>query len=180
MTDDTGMLQHATFTIPNYREGYSIPDDNARALIVSTLLEELGSGEAFKLASRYLAFIGYAFNTESGRFRNFMDYQRHWLEKNGSDDSHGRHLWALGTVLGRSNTRASRVWPAGSSSRPCRPFSRPPAPGPGPSPSLVSMSISGGLKGTAGPTRFGMNWPVDCSPHIKTAARMNGAGMKPG
>ena len=105
MTDDTGMLQHATFTIPNYREGYSI-DDNARALIVSTLLEELGSDEAFKLASRYLAFIGYAFNTETRRFRNFMDYQRNWLEKSGSDDSHGRTLWALGTVLGRSNTPA--------------------------------------------------------------------------
>jgi glycosyltransferase involved in cell wall biosynthesis len=105
MTDDTGMLQHASFTIPNYREGYSI-DDNARALIVSTHLEELGSGEAFELASRYLAFIGYAFNTETGRFRNFMDYQRNWLEKSGSDDSHGRTLWALGTVLGRSNTPA--------------------------------------------------------------------------
>jgi glycosyltransferase involved in cell wall biosynthesis len=105
MTDDTGMLHHASFTIPNYREGYSI-DDNARALIVSTHLEELGSGEAFELASRYLAFIGYAFNTETRRFRNFMDYQRNWLEKNGSDDSHGRTLWALGTVLGRSNTPA--------------------------------------------------------------------------
>jgi len=99
------MLHHASFTIPNYREGYSI-DDNARALIVSTHLEELGSGEAFELASRYLAFIGYAFNTETRRFRNFMDYQRNWLEKNGSDDSHGRTLWALGTVLGRSNTPA--------------------------------------------------------------------------
>ncbi len=105
MTDDTGMLQHASFTIPNYREGYSI-DDNARALIVSTRLEELGSGEAFELASRYLAFIGYAFNTETGRFRNFLDYQRNWLEESGSDDSHGRTLWALGTVLGRSNTSA--------------------------------------------------------------------------
>jgi glycosyltransferase involved in cell wall biosynthesis len=105
MTDDTGMLQHARFTVPNYREGYSI-DDNARALIVSTHLEELGSGEAFELASRYLAFIGYAFNTETGRFRNFMDYQRNWLEESGSDDSHGRTLWALGTVLGRSNTPA--------------------------------------------------------------------------
>ncbi|MBU4120739.1 MAG: glycosyltransferase family 4 protein [Proteobacteria bacterium] len=105
MTDDTGMLQHATFTIPNYREGYSI-DDNARALIVSTHLEELGSGEAFELASRYLAFIGYAFNTETRRFRNFLDYQRNWLEESGSDDSHGRTLWALGTVLGRSNTPA--------------------------------------------------------------------------
>ena len=105
MTDDTGMWQHAIFTIPNYREGYSI-DDNARALIVCTLLEELGRSEAFELASRYLAFIWHAFNPEIGRFRNFMDYQRHWLEESGSDDSHGRTLWALGTVLGRSHTPA--------------------------------------------------------------------------
>lgn len=105
MTDNTGIWQHAIFTIPNYHEGYSI-DDNARALIVSTLLEELGSSEAFELASRYLAFIWYAFNSETGRFRNFMDYQRHWLEESGSDDSHGRSLWALGVVLGRSNTPA--------------------------------------------------------------------------
>jgi len=105
MTDETGMLQHAIFTVPNYREGYCT-DDNARALMVSALLEELGNGEAFELASRYLAFIWYAFNTETGRFRNFMDYQRHWLEDGGSDDSHGRALWALGTVLGRSNTPA--------------------------------------------------------------------------
>ncbi|MBN2304569.1 MAG: glycosyltransferase family 4 protein, partial [Anaerolineae bacterium] len=103
MTDATGMLQHAIFTIPNYREGYSI-DDNARALIVSTFLEELGRREAFELASRYLAFIWYAFNAETGRFRNFMGYRRDWLEESGSDDSHGRALWALGTVLGRSHT----------------------------------------------------------------------------
>jgi glycosyltransferase involved in cell wall biosynthesis len=103
MSDETGIMQHAIFTIPNYREGYTI-DDNARALMVSSLLEALGNEEALDLASRYLAFIWYAFNTETGRFRNFMDYQRHWLEVGGSDDSHGRTLWALGTVLGRSNT----------------------------------------------------------------------------
>ena len=105
MTDGTGILQHALFTVPNYREGYTT-DDNARALMVSALLEALGNEEALELSSRYLAFIWYAFNTETGRFRNFMDYQRHWLEVGGSDDSHGRALWALGTVLGRSNTPA--------------------------------------------------------------------------
>ncbi len=105
MTDETGMLQHAIFTVPNYREGYTT-DDNARALMVSALLEALGNSEALELASRYLAFIWYAFNPETGRFRNFMDYQRHWLEDGGSDDSHGRALWALGTVLGRSNAPA--------------------------------------------------------------------------
>jgi glycosyltransferase involved in cell wall biosynthesis len=105
MADETGILQHAIFTVPNYHEGYCT-DDNARALMVSTLLEELGNKEALELASRYLAFVWYAFNAESGRFRNFMDYQRHWLEDSGSDDSYGRALWALGTVLGRSNTPA--------------------------------------------------------------------------
>ncbi|MGB7291956.1 MAG: glycosyltransferase family 4 protein [Thermodesulfobacteriota bacterium] len=105
MTDETGMLQHALFTVPNYRDGYTT-DDNARALMVSTLLQELGRGEAFELTSRYLAFVWYAFNMETGRFRNFMDYQRHWLEDSGSDDCHGRTLCALGTMLGRSNTPA--------------------------------------------------------------------------
>lgn len=105
MTDTTGMLQHALFTVPNFHEGYSI-DDNARALIVAVYLEELGHAAAFDLASRYMAFIAYAFNPETGRFRNFMDYSRNWLEQSGSDDSHGRALWALGTVLGRSNTEA--------------------------------------------------------------------------
>ena len=105
LTDHTGILQHALFTVPNYREGYAT-DDNARALIVSARLEELGSGEALELAARYLAFVWYAFNGETKRFRNFMSYQRDWLEERGSDDSHGRALWALGTVLGRSNTPA--------------------------------------------------------------------------
>jgi hypothetical protein len=103
MTDDTGMLQHALFTLPNYREGYTV-DDNARALMVSVLVDELGYSEASEMVSRYLAFVCYAFNGETKRFRNFMDYQRHWLEASGSDDSHGRTLWALGTLLGRSNT----------------------------------------------------------------------------
>lgn len=101
LTDSTGILQHAVFTIPNYAEGYTA-DDNARALMVSVLLEELGNGAAFDLASRYLAFLWYAFNPENGHFRNYMDYQHRWLEERGSDDCHGRALWALGIVLGRS------------------------------------------------------------------------------
>jgi glycosyltransferase involved in cell wall biosynthesis len=103
LTDETGILQHAIFTIPNYREGYTT-DDNARALMVSVLLEELGNTQAIDLSTRYLAFIWYAFNVDTKRFRNFMDYQRNWLEDSGSDDSHGRALWALGAVLGRSAT----------------------------------------------------------------------------
>ncbi|RPI01424.1 MAG: glycosyltransferase, partial [Calditrichaeota bacterium] len=107
MTDDTGIIQHATFIVPNYHDGYCV-DDNARALLVSTHLAELelGNGEALTLSTRYLAFINYAFNIETGHFRNFMDYQHNWLEKSGSEDSHGRTLWALGTLLGRTNTPA--------------------------------------------------------------------------
>lgn len=103
MTDHTGLLQHAVFSVPNYREGYT-SDDNARALIVAVLLEQLGicaASETSKLASQYLAFLWHAFNPATGRFRNFLSYERQWQEAAGSEDSHGRGLWALGTVLGR-------------------------------------------------------------------------------
>ncbi|MDX9971875.1 MAG: glycosyltransferase family 4 protein [FCB group bacterium] len=105
MTDDTGMLQHATFSVPNYDEGYTT-DDNARALILSVLLEEVGdptAAEARQLGCRYLAFLNHAFNPQTDRFRNFFSYSRTWLEETGSEDSHGRALWALGTTAGRSN-----------------------------------------------------------------------------
>jgi glycosyltransferase involved in cell wall biosynthesis len=104
MTDDTGLLQHADFCVPRYDEGYCL-DDNARALLLMALIEDDGSGDSLvvsALASRYLAFVRYAFNAERGRFRNFMSYQRRWAEEVGSEDSHGRALWAVGAVVGRS------------------------------------------------------------------------------
>jgi glycosyltransferase involved in cell wall biosynthesis len=105
MTDHTGLLQHAAFSVPNFVEGYST-DDNARALIAMTLLEELGldaTNGAKDLSVRYLAFLWFAFNRDAGRFRNMLGYDRRWLEELGSEDSHARTLWALGTVLGRSS-----------------------------------------------------------------------------
>jgi glycosyltransferase involved in cell wall biosynthesis len=104
MTDDTGMLQHAIFSLPNNQEGYTT-DDNARALITVTWLNQspLTSGETYAaLSRRYLAFLSLAFNEANGRFRNFLSYSRNWLEDVGSEDSHGRALWALGSVLGSS------------------------------------------------------------------------------
>lgn len=104
LTDDVGILQHAVFTVPNYTEGYTT-DDNARALIVAVLLEEAGgsaSGQGADLAARYLAFLWHAFDGGARRFRNLLGFDRRWLEAVGSEDSHGRALWALGTVLGRS------------------------------------------------------------------------------
>jgi len=111
MTDDTGMLQHAIFSVPNTREGYTT-DDNARALTVSVLLDrckaEAEGSDYSKLSHRYLAFLWLAFHPDTGRFRNFLGYNRKWLEDVGSDDSHGRALWSLGMVLGSSQNAGLR------------------------------------------------------------------------
>jgi glycosyltransferase involved in cell wall biosynthesis len=105
MTDDTGILQHSIFTVPNSLEGYTT-DDNARALIVSVFLNGPLPGDRDThalLSRRYLAFLWLAFHEKNGRFRNFLSYNREWQEEVGSEDSHGRALWAIGTVLGRSD-----------------------------------------------------------------------------
>jgi glycosyltransferase involved in cell wall biosynthesis len=113
LTDSTGILQHATHTIPNYAEGYCT-DDNARALLLTVLLEELGQGgpEVDRLASTYAAFLQAAFHSGPRRFRNFMSYDRRWLEEIGSDDCHGRAVWALGTCVGRSQRPDLPAWAA--------------------------------------------------------------------
>ena len=111
MTDNTGIFQHAIFNVPNFAEGYCT-DDNARAFILTLLLEESASLvtrlQFEHLASVYLAFLWNAFNQETARFRNFMSHQRHWLERYGSEDSHARALWAAGTALGRSKNEGHR------------------------------------------------------------------------
>jgi len=110
MTDHTGIIEHAVFVIPNYPEGYTT-DDNARALIVAILLEEFAGitpTATLDLASRYLAFLWLAFDPTTKRFRNCLSYERHWQEAEGSEDSHGRALWGLGTVLGRTKDAGLR------------------------------------------------------------------------
>ena len=112
LTDSTGLFQHAIYTIPNYAEGYCT-DDNARALILTVLLEELGLEQAFtEKGARYAAFLHHALDPGLGRFRNFMGYDRQWLEDVGSDDSHGRAIWALGMCVGRSKRRDYQFWAA--------------------------------------------------------------------
>jgi len=111
MTDDTGMLQHAIFTIPNRGEGYTT-DDNARALALAALLEPFGKDQPGKSGPTsvglYLSFLEHAFNPTEGRFKNFLRYDRRWNEPVGSEDSHGRALWGVGTVLGRSHDQGFR------------------------------------------------------------------------
>lgn len=111
MTDSTGLLQHATFTVPNFQEGYCT-DDNARAFLLTILMDEVGQDGAAKAlnsaASSYLAFLAHAFNRDRQRFRNFMSFDRKWLEDIGSEDAHARALWALGCGLARSKNEGHR------------------------------------------------------------------------
>jgi glycosyltransferase involved in cell wall biosynthesis len=99
MTDDTGIIQHAKYSIPDLDSGYCV-DDNARALIAACLYYSLQKDKRIlPLLQKYLAFLCYAFNRENGYFRNFMAYDRRWLDLAGSEDSHARALWALGTAI---------------------------------------------------------------------------------
>ncbi len=99
MTDDTGILQHAKYSIPDRWHGYCV-DDNARALIAVAMYYALRKdNNVIPLIKTYLSFLHYSFNPENGRFRNFMAYDRRWLEEIGSDDSHGRSIWGLGIAI---------------------------------------------------------------------------------
>jgi glycosyltransferase involved in cell wall biosynthesis len=106
MTDDTGMFQHAKYTVADRTHGYCV-DDNARALIVAVTLQDLQplDSEPGGLAAIYLSFLGHAFNDQTNRFRNFMSYDRRWLEETGSEDSHGRAVWGLGVAVALGRDR---------------------------------------------------------------------------
>lgn len=113
MSDSTGIFQHARFAVPCFEHGYCT-DDNARALLFTVLLDELDECPA-RLSDRrftYAAFLQHAFEPSTSRFRNFMGFDRRWLEEQGSEDSHGRALWALGAVVGRTKSERLRAWAA--------------------------------------------------------------------
>ena len=103
MTDSTGVFQHAIFSVPNFAEGYCT-DDNARAFALTVLLGKLGeeTEHVRTMASTYAAFLQYAFDPDTKRFHNFMGFDRHWLDEHGSEDCHGRAIWALGLGVGHS------------------------------------------------------------------------------
>jgi glycosyltransferase involved in cell wall biosynthesis len=112
LCDSTGMLQHAVYSVPDRSHGYCL-DDNARALLLATVL--LKNGETLlseTLTARFASFIQHAWNPDSGRFRNFMSYDRRWLEPSGSEDSHGRTIWALGEYAAARADRARCRWAA--------------------------------------------------------------------
>jgi glycosyltransferase involved in cell wall biosynthesis len=113
LCDGTGMLQHAVHSVADRAHGYCV-DDNARALLLSSAL--VGSGEAQladTVTSQFAAFIQHAWNPGTRRFRNFMSYDRRWLEPTGSEDSHGRTLWALGECARHDTDLSRRRWATG-------------------------------------------------------------------
>jgi hypothetical protein len=110
MTDSTGIFQHAVFSVPNFAEGYCT-DDNARAFILTVLLEDLGvqPERVRSLATTYAAFLCYAFDRKTGRFHNHLSFDRRWLDPQGSEDCNARALWALGVGVGGSSHRSFQV-----------------------------------------------------------------------
>ncbi|MDB5145820.1 MAG: pimA [Mucilaginibacter sp.] len=107
LTDDTGIVQHAKYGIPNLKEGYCL-DDNARALIMTLMAYQRNkSKEAFELLPVYLSYIHYM-QTEDGNFRNFLSFNRQYLDKVGSEDSFGRTIWALGYLIGCAASNSYR------------------------------------------------------------------------
>jgi glycosyltransferase involved in cell wall biosynthesis len=113
MCDDTGLFQHAVHSVPDRLHGYCV-DDNARALILACALNNPGEQRLPEtLTARFAAFIQHAWNPDTQRFRNFMGFNRCWLEPSGSEDSHGRTLWALGVCALTDASSSRRAWAAG-------------------------------------------------------------------
>ncbi len=112
LCDSTGMLQHAVHSVPDRAHGYCV-DDNARALLFSSALQNSGEAQLSEtITSRFAAFIQHAWNPDTRRFRNFMSYDRRWLEESGSEDSHGRTLWALAECARKDTDPSRRRWAA--------------------------------------------------------------------
>jgi glycosyltransferase involved in cell wall biosynthesis len=112
LCDSTGMLQHAVHSVPDRSHGYCV-DDNARAMLFSSSLANFGETQLPKSATaRFAAFIQHAWNPDTRRFRNFMSYDRRWLEQQGSEDSHGRTLWALAECAIKDFDPSRRRWAA--------------------------------------------------------------------
>ncbi|MBN1151280.1 glycosyltransferase family 4 protein [candidate division WOR-3 bacterium] len=107
MTDDTGILQHATYSIPDYDHGYCA-DDNSRGLIASVMAQSFTPEDPkmLNMQKKFLAFLKHSFNDKTGWFRNFMSFERKWLEEKGSEDSQGRAIWGLGVCAALSGDKS--------------------------------------------------------------------------
>lgn len=109
LTDGCGILQHGLFLVPDRDHGYCV-DDNARALLLMHKISGKQAEKADRLAITYASFVQHAWNSDLGRFRNFMGYDRQWRESAGSEDSCGRSLWAIGTTANQARHLDLRIW----------------------------------------------------------------------
>ena len=113
MCDDVGVFQHAVHSVPDRAHGYCV-DDNARALLLACALNNTGEQPLSDgLTTRFAAFVQHAWNPDTRQFRNFMGFNRTWLEDRGSEDSHGRTLWALGQSARGDASPSRRQWATG-------------------------------------------------------------------
>lgn len=102
MSDGIGLLQHAFLTIPNRRFGYAT-DDNARALIIASFLNRKDKSKVISnLVEEYLGFLQFA-KEPSGKFHTFLNFHRHWDDKEAVTDAYGRAMWGLGFYLYANN-----------------------------------------------------------------------------
>lgn len=108
-SDATGILQHSQYGVPDRRHGYCI-DDNARALILTCLDNMIDPAERDRWMAVYAAFVNHAWNADALRFRNFMGFDRQWLEDSGSNDSNGRAIWALGIAAANAPSPGVQDW----------------------------------------------------------------------
>ncbi len=110
--DDTGIIQHSIFSVPDRAHGYCV-DDNARALMLMNRIGDHVEPHRSRLTTTFAGFVQSAWNGKSGEFRNFMGFARNWLEAAGSEDSCGRSLWALGATAHEGRTASLRRWARG-------------------------------------------------------------------
>ncbi|WP_336974363.1 glycosyltransferase family 4 protein [Sphingobium aromaticiconvertens] len=109
MSDGTGLFQHGILSVPDRNHGYCI-DDNARALILMTQMTDMEPQLRDQWTTTYASFLQHAWNPDRGRFRNFMAFDRRWLEEVGSEDSCGRTIWALGVAARDAPLEKHRHW----------------------------------------------------------------------
>src|SRR3984957_2193357 len=160
MCDDTGLFQHAIHSVPHRSHGYCV-DDNARALLLACALNNPGEERLSEvLTARLASFVQHAWNPDTGRFRNFMGFNRTWLEDKGSEDSHGRTLWALGECARRDASPSRRLWASALFAEALSAAETFSSRAPGPSRSWGSVPIAPSLRMICARRRSGGFWPT--------------------
>ena len=163
MCDDTGLFQHAIHSVPDRDHGYCT-DDNARALLLACALDAPGeTALPAALTTRFASFLQHAWNPDRRRFRNFMSFDRRWLEEAGSEDAHGRALWALGEFARSSSSQSHRTWAAELFAQALGRRKPSPRRGPGPSFCWGSTAIARRGRTTGMPLACGWFWPIGWS-----------------